>query len=878
MFMLLMSAFKILLHRYSGQERIVVGTPVAGRNHLELEPLIGCFVNILAVKTDLGGEPSVREAIRREREAALGAYAHQDVPFEKIVEELQQERDLSRHPIFQATFVYERTTEERVATENLKLSEFDLGFNQVQYDLRLAVTESPRGMTTVIKYCKALFNASLALRMLGHLRALLEGVAEGNEQKIREIEILSDWERGQVLYEWNDAQVEYPSEKRIHELFAEQAEQSPERIALICERRQVSYGELNRRANQLGRYLQGLGVGPEVVVGVCLDRSVEMIVAVLGILKAGGAYLPLDFEYPLERLSFMLEDAGVGVVLTQRGMEERLPTFWGQTVLLDEEWDKFSKGSESNPGNWPESEVIPGSLAYVIYTSGSSGAPKGVAVHQQALVARSVALRETYKLTSADRLLQFVSPSFDAFGEEVFTTLSCGASLIIDKQAIYCSAQEYVDMVERLAITTLHSTAASWSQLVDELSLIRRNVSGPLRLYIAGGEAPSAETLKKWTVLAPHKSEFVNAYGPTEATITSAAYRVEVDSNPIHLQTRVPIGHPIANTQIYILDLDQEIAPIGVKGELYIGGAGVARGYLGRPEMSAEKFIPNPFSGEAGARLYRTGDVGRYQKDGKIETLGRIDEQVKIRGYRIEPGEIENVLRAQPGVQQAVVIAREDEPGQKRLIAYVVADSKAGDKKATKPDADNKVVKSVSIELRRAIERHLPSYMAPSAIVLLERLPLTPNGKLDRRALPAPEGGAYAAKEYEAPVGEIEAKLAVVWADLLKLERVGRQDNFFELGGHSLLATRVVSRIHDAFQVEIPLSRFFEAPTIADLALAVVQHLTEQVQSQEVVDLLTKLEKLSDGEARSILAGGPQLDLVRRKDNREDYYRTSSSG
>jgi len=716
---------------------------------------------------------------------------------------LQPERDLGRSPLFQVKLILQNAPREGLELGGIRLSggggevETASEAQTARFDLTVALTNERHGLVGAVNYSLDLFEKETIERLMNHYTNVLRGIVEC-DRPICEISLLSDQERKQIVVEWNETGRPYPKKQRIQDLFSEQVERAPDQIALIGEQAQVSYRELNRRANQLGRYLQGIGVGPEVVVGLCLGRSVEMVIAVMGVLKAGGAYSPLDPESPLERLSYILEDAGVGVVLTDQELENRLPAFWGQTVCLDVEWKRISDESEREPGN----EVGADDLAYVIYTSGSTGGPKGVAVHQQALVARTVALVEAYGLTSADRLLQFVSPSFDAFAEEVFTTLSRGASLVIDKRVVSYSANDLLDIVERLAITTLHIPPAYWHQLVDDLSASRRRVSSQLRLFITGGESPSRETLKKWAVLTEQQSSFVNAYGPTEATITSTVYRIQMNSSQISLQTRVPIGQPIANTQVYILDLNCEVAPIGMKGELYIGGAGVARGYLRRAEISAEKFVPHPFSEEAGARLYRTGDVGRYLEDGNIEFLGRVDEQVKVRGYRIELGEIEAALDAHRWVRQRVVVASEGERGVKRLIGYVVGEAGA-----------------TAAELKRHLREKLPEYMVPEVIVILEEMPITANGKIDIKKLPlVKDGGRQVEREYVVARTPVEEMLVGIFEELLKLDRVGIHDNFFEIGGHSLLATQVITRVRNAFGSEIGVGSIFEEPTVKGLA------------------------------------------------------------
>jgi amino acid adenylation domain-containing protein len=834
LFMLLMAAFKVVLMRWSGEEDISVGTVIANRNRKEVEGLIGFFVNTLVMRTDLSGNPSFRDLINREREVAFGAYAHQDMPFEKLVEEINPERDLRRNPLVDVMMALQNTKREELRIGRLKVCGIGEEKGVAKFDLTLMLTEGGEGITGGLNYSKDLFEGETIKRMARHYERVVQEVVKVAERRIREIELMSPEEKKQVIVEFNRTERDYQKEQCIHELFEAQAARTPEQIALIGAGQSLSYGELNRRANQLAAYLRSLGVGPEVVVGLCLERSFEMVWAVMGVLKAGGAYLPLDPEHPMERLQYILEDAEVGVALTRKALEERLPAYGGETRSLDVEWERISEQSEQEP----ESEVRAGNLAYVIYTSGSTGEPKGVAVHHQALVARVAGMIETFEMTSADRLMGFVSTSFDAFGEEIFPTLNSGASLVIDRQAASSSANDVLDMVEQLAITTLHSTVAYWHQLVNEIYSSRRQVSGPFRLYIAGGESPSVEALKKWSVLAPYQSRFVNAYGPTEATITAMFYGIQMDSSQIYLQTRMPIGEPIANTQVYILDQHQEVAPVGVKGELYIGGAGVTRGYLGRAEMTAEKFVPHLFSEEDGARLYRTGDMCRYLEDGKIEFLERVDGQVKVRGYRIELSEIEAALNEHSSVRQSVVIAREDESGGKRLLGYVV-----GEEDVT------------AAELKTYLNGRLPGHMVPEAILMLEEMPVTANGKIDRKSLPRAEAAdMQVVGEYFGPRTPVEEILVGIYEEVLKLDRVGIHDNFFEIGGHSLLAIKVGSRMKNIFGIEIAVMSIFEAPTVSKLAETLIAQEPKPGQTEEIALIHKRLSSMTDEDAGEELA------------------------
>src|SRR6266508_4502962 len=791
MFMLLMSAFKILLHRYSGQEQIVVGTPIAGRNRLELEPLIGFFVNMLAIKTDLAGGPSVREAIGREREAALGAYAHQDVPVEKIVEELQPERDLSRHPIFQVTFVYEKAAEERVAAENLRLSEFGTGFTQAQYDLGLTMVEGARGLAAAVGYCRALFDGVRVRRMLWHLRMLLEGMAEDADRKVGQIEILSESEKAQILSEWNDTQVAYPGEKRVHELFEQQVELTPDAVAAICEGEQLTYQELDRRADQLAQYLMEKGVDAEQVVGICLDRSLEMLVGLLGILKSGGAFLPLEPQSPPQRLVELLEDCSVKVMLTELKLSEKFRPWREEKVELDMMWEAIAAGR----GERRRREVGGENLAYVIYTSGSSGKAKGAMITHRGLSDYCQDVSRRLGLGSGDRFYQFASLGFDVMVEEIFPGWVSGAAIVLGGGENLESVEEMEQRVQREQVSMIEVPTAYWEQWARVIAGRSGTRVKSLRKVIVGGERMDTGRISDWEMSG---KELVHVYGLSETTVTTSLYEVKERAG-----VEVPIGRPIGNTQVYILDRNQRIVGEGIAGEIHIGGEGVGRGYWGEEALTAERYVPNPYGEGRGERLYRTGDIGRWLRDGNIEFIGRRDEQVKIRGYRIELGEIETRLAEHAAVAQAAVMARE-EAGGKRLVAYVVM--KDGE------------ASRVS-ELREYLKERLPDYMAPGVYVRLERLPLTANGKVDKKALPQPdEAGRELDESYQEPRTEVEEVMAGIWRQVLGVERVGTEDNFFELGGHSLLATRVVSRIREVFKVELPLRTIFEEERLAGLS------------------------------------------------------------
>nr|MBA3356212.1 amino acid adenylation domain-containing protein [Pyrinomonadaceae bacterium] len=757
---------------------------IANRKGIETEALIGFFLNTLVLRTDLSGDPTFIELLGQVREIALGAYEHQDLPFEKLVEELHPERSLSHTPLFQVLFVLRNTPQPAMKLQGLTLSPLESDIGASKFDLNLFMVEEAEGLKASLEFNTDLFDASTIKRMLGHFQVLLEGIVANPQQRLSALPLLTDPERHQLLVEWNDTSTTYPRQQCIHGLFETQVERTPNAIAVVFEEEQLTYGELNRRANQVAHYLRERSVGPEVRVGILMERSIEMMVALLGILKVGGSYVPLDPMYPQERLAFMLDDAEVPVLLTQRHLLESFPVHCADVVCLDTDWKAIARESEENLVGGATAD----NLAYVIYTSGSTGKPKGVQISHRAVVNFLNSMCQQPGLTSHDTLLAVTTLSFDIAGLELYLPLCVGARLVVASREV---ASDGVRLSERLCdATVMQATPATWRLLLEA------GWQGSERLKIlCGGEALSRELANQ---LLERGAVLWNLYGPTETTIWSAVYKVEFNSGP------VPVGRPIANTQVYLLDQHLQPVPIGVPGELYIGGAGLAQGYLRRPELTAERFIANPFSAEAGARLYKTGDLARYLPSGEIECLGRLDHQVKIRGFRIELGEVEAVLAGHKSVRENVVVTREDVPGEKRLVAYVI------------PKQDE--ASSVS-ELRSYLKERLPEYMVPSAFVLLQELPLTPNGKVDRRALPVPDQGRpELEKAFVAPRTAVEELVAGVWADVLRREQVGVYDNFFDLGGHSLLATQVISRVRVALQVELSLHSLFEEPTVAGLA------------------------------------------------------------
>ena len=827
-YMFLLAAFQTLLFRYSGQEDICIGTAIANRTRPQIEGLIGFFVNSLVMRVDLSGSPSFRNLLKQVRETALGAYAHQDLPFEMLVEEIQPERNLSYTPIFQVGFDYQETPIEALELPDLKFNAIQMDSGTTPYDLLLSIThtQSEDGteqyLSGSMEYNTDLYEKDTIERMLAHYEALLNAIVDNLDCSVATVSILTEAEKQQILIDWNATTADFPSESCIHQRFEYQVDKQPQAIAIIYETQEITYQELNKRANQLAHYLRKMDVGRDKLVGISTLRSPEMIVAILGILKAGGAYLPIDPTYPRERLEFMIEDSQISILLTQSDLVEILPGGL-EMLCLDTDWKTISEESDENLGQ----TANPEDLAYVIYTSGSTGRPKGTLLRHRGLCNLAEFQRLAFKIDANKRVLQFSPFSFDASVWETFMALANGGALCLAKQETLASGFELINLMKEKNITTVTLPPSLLSVLpADQIS----SAGLPdLVTVIAAGEACTQEIVANW---APGR-EFFNAYGPTETTVCASMKLVD-EKEP----NDPPIGRPIANTKLYILDKNLQPVPVGVPGELMVGGVSLARGYLNRPEMTAEKFIPNPFqyhggweepfySEEMHHRLYRTGDLVRYRKNGDIEFLGRVDFQVKVRGHRIEVGEIEAALRAYSNkehipILEAVVIVREDVPGDKRLVAYLLVD-----------DSEKFVdlEKATTSELRQYLRETLPEYMIPSAFVYLNAFPISPAGKIDRIALqkyPAPEiERQELGVEFVAPRNDIETKLALISAELLGINQVEDQpaigvfDNFFELGGHSLLATQFISRIREEFRVELPLRTLFEHPTIAEMAMEI---------------------------------------------------------
>ena len=788
-FMTLLAAFKVLLHRYTGEEDIVVGSPIAGRCMAETEPLIGLFINVLALRDDLSGDPTFRELLTRVKETALEAYAHQDLPFETLVRELQPDRALTHNPIFQAMFVLQNEPMPPLEFAGLKSAHVQVENVTTNFDLTLDIVERDGQYLIKFESNADLFEEATLKRMMGHFETMLAGIVANPQQTISKLPMLTEDERRQVLGEWTETATACPANKCVHELFDEQVRRTPEAIAVAFDDEQLTYAELDRRANRLANYLRTLGVGPDTLVGVHMERSAKLIVALLGIVKAGGAYLPLDLAYPKERMEFMLADAKAPVLLTEKSLLDDSPKTEAKTVCVDDERELINSFSDIAP----ENVNLPDDLIYVIYTSGSTGTPKGVAV-PHAAVNRLVFNTNYVEITPEDRMAQVSNASFDAATFEIWGALLHGAQLIGIPRDVTLSPGRFAQALRRQQISMMFLTTALFNQIARDVP----DAFATMRQLMVGGEALDVGCVKEIVRHGPPE-RLLNGYGPTESTTFAATYLIESVAADA---TTIPIGRAISNTQTYILDTNLNPVPVGVSGDLYLGGDGLAREYLNRPELTKEKFIANPW--KAGERLYKTGDVARYRPDGNIEFIGRKDHQVKIRGFRIELGEIEAALAEHPFVAECVVNVLEGEYGDKRLVAYFVStlmdQAHAGD-------------------LRDFMRHKLPEYMLPTAFVRLESLPLSPNGKIDRRALPVPETTETAAtSNYVPPRDELELKLSKIWEKVLPVRPIGVNDNFFDLGGHSLLAVRMFSLIEKSLERNLPLATLFQAPTISALA------------------------------------------------------------
>ncbi|MFH6945822.1 non-ribosomal peptide synthase/polyketide synthase [Flavobacterium sp. FlaQc-49] len=820
LFMMLLSAFKVLLSRYSGQDDICVGTPIANRTQSELEGMIGFFVNTLALRTDLGDNPSFSELLERVKETTLESYDHQLAPFEKVVDRVVTTRDRSMSPVFQTMFVLQNAQSGLEQTtrglQNVSLSAYDFDVVTAQFDLTLNVAESNNGIVLNLNYCTALFDKATIERMLLHYQELLTGIVSDSNQPINTLSILTTGEQHQLLDVFNNTAVEFPKDKTLVTLFEEQVKNTPDAIAVVYEGAKLSYKELNEKSNQLGSYLREQGVEPDTLVGICVERGLEMLVGILGILKSGGAYVPIDPDYPQDRIAYMVDDAGMKVVLSSAASHKVLEEYSAiNVVLLDTDWEKISNYSTENLSV----VVAPNHLAYVIYTSGSTGRPKGVMNEHGGIVNRLLWTQSHYQLTAEDTILQKTSFSFDVSVWELLWSVICGAKLVFAKPEGHKDAVYLKELIEQNNITTIHFVP---SMLSVFLSSIELGDCSSLKRVLCSGEALQLDHVSLFREKF-NNVRLDNLYGPTEAAIDVSSWEVPLKGD----LSGVLIGKPVANTSLYVLDEAHELLPLGVTGELCIGGIQVARGYWNKEELTQEKFIANPFI--EGERIYKTGDLARWLPDGNIEYIGRKDNQVKIRGFRIELGEIENVLSLLESVTQCCVLAKEDASGNKRLVGYVVS--------------ENKLDKT---DLQDQLKLSLPEYMVPMIWVELDQMPLTSNGKLDKKALPDPDGSELSSKEYVAPRTETERQLVAIWQNVLGIEKVGVYDNFFEIGGDSIISIRLISKINETFKKRIQLLDLFKYSTIERFAISALNDDTHDAKTEQLYQSVdSEIEKLS---------------------------------
>ncbi|MBD2293370.1 amino acid adenylation domain-containing protein [Anabaena sphaerica FACHB-251] len=824
---LVQGAWSLLLNRYSRETDVIYGVTVSGRpaDLVKAESVVGMFINTLPVRVTINGEESLLSWLKRLQTQLTEIRQYEYSPLVEVQGCSEVPRGL---PLFESILVFENYPIDTVLKHGIQDLEIQSisSVDNTNYPLTVTVIPGSELELRISYNCDLLaaapryrFHADTITRMLGHLITLLENMIADVNQSLASLSMLTKVEKHQLLVEWNNTQAKYPQNKCIHQLFEEQVEKTPDAVAVVFADKQLTYRQLNQKANQLAHYLASLGVSTGVNVCIFLERGLEMLVGLLAILKAGGTYLPLDPAYPPERLTYILADAQISILLTQQNLLTVLPKNQTQILCLDKEWEKISQQSQENLVNRNTTQ----NLAYIIYTSGSTGKPKGVQIPHQAVVNFLISMLEKPGLTDQDTILSITTITFDIAVLELFLPLIIGARLVIVSREIATDGSQLLKCLVNSGATVMQATPATWKLLLES-----GWQGSPNLKILCGGENLSQQIAQN---LVEKCAAVWNMYGPTETTIWSTLYKLD-----IHKQ-QVLIGRPIANTQIYVLDDNLQPVPIGVIGELYIGGDGLARGYHNRPDLTDKKFIPNIFSTETKARLYKTGDLVRYLTDGNIEFLGRIDNQVKIRGFRIELGEIEALLSQHPEVKETVVVVREDNPGDKRLVAYIVA---------------NGILQTS--EIRNFLKDKLPDYMIPSAFVQLDTLPLTPNGKIDRRALPAPDKSNLELKNFfVAPRTAVEEILAGIWKKILHVEQVGIHDNFFELGGHSLLATQVISRIRETFRIELPLRYLFESPTVEKLAQKIIAQEAKPGITERMAQILKQLDGMSDEEAKQAL-------------------------
>ena len=825
LYVVLLAAFKVLLHRYTGQTDVSVGTPIANRNMIETEQLVGFFANTLVMRTDLSGNPQFEQLLQRIRKVALGAYAHQDIPFEKLVEEMAPERTLNRPPLFQVMFSFDNTPSPSLDLPALSVEKLTTHNETSKFDLLLSMREAGNHLTSVVEYNTDIFDASTIKRMMQHFENLLQQIVVNTEIGISQLSLMGEEERRQLLVEWNNTEAEYPQDTTVISLFEEQIEKRGDAIAIESEGEAISYVELNERANRLAHYLSREGVGAETLLGICMERGVDMMVAVLGVLKAGAAYVPLDPTSPKERLAYMMEDSNILMLLTQQRLLDTVPDNGARVVCLDSYQHVFAENSTENLSHSATAD----NLLYVTYTSGSTGRPKGIAMTNRPLLNLLEWMCRTTQLPGGARTVQFASLSFDVSFQDMFSTWLSGGTLVLINQAERQDLPALARVLTQRRVNRIFMPAVALQQLAQGF-FNQEQFSTTLARVIAGSEQLQiTPAIKEFFTLAKDCS-LHNEYGPSETHVVTA---LSLAGSPDLWPVRPSIGRPISNTQIYLLDSFLQPVPIGVAGELYIGGVNLARGYLGRSDLTAERFVPDPFSDQPGARLYKTGDLARYLADGNIEFIGRMDNQVKVRGYRIELGEIEAVLNEHNLVRECVVLAEPDKFGSNRLLAYLVASGEAAPKVE---------------ELRAFLGQKLPEYMIPSVFVFLDAMPLTPGRKIDRRALPSITGLRPDLElALVPPRNALEKSIAAIWEQVLGLKQVGVHDNFFDLGGHSLLMAQVYDRVQKVVDKKISLLDLLEYPSISALA----RFLNKDKTSQPAIRRSDEgIKKLKEGQSR----------------------------
>jgi amino acid adenylation domain-containing protein len=837
--MVLLSAYLTLLYRYTGQPDALIGMPVAGRTLVELESLIGLFINSLVLRCNLGGEPTFLELLERLRQVVLEAMVHQEVPLGKLVAEINPQRDPGRTPFFQVLFNYKNIPDRSVQFNGLDAAPYELDLEVAPYDLTLELVPRQEGIDCTFIYNTDLYHPLTIERLAGNFLQLLYSVLASPELPVTQLPILSEMERRQLLVNWNQTEHAYPGDVCIHQIFEAQVEQSPEAVAVMFRSQQLTYAELNARANQLAHYLQQAGVRPHDLVGVCLERSLDMVVSLLGILKAGGGYLPLDPHLPAERLVWIMGISQAAIVLADSRSAEKLALCAARKVLVDSAWQEIARYSPHNCS----SDVKPKNLAYTIYTSGSTGAPKGVVIAHRALCNHVRWAHQAFDLRLGDGTLQMANLNFDISVSEIFDTLTSGGRLVLTEPGEHWDVNSLIDLIIQRQITHLQVVPSALRMIIENGRFADCHT---IRHVICGGEILPTDLALQF--VRRSNATLHNLYGPSETCIDST-HLVFPSSDPgfpgnphLWIDCPVSIGRPVANIRVYVLDPYLEPVPVGAGGELYIAGAGLGLGYLNDPVRTAQSFIPNPFGGP-GERLYRTGDLARYAWDGSLHFLGRIDEQVKLRGYRIELGEIENALLGHPQVKQAIVLIQRLASAASQsecdsLVAYIVPEQ-----------SGSPALK----ELRDFLKRKLPEYILPSAFIFLDFMPLLPNGKIDRLALMASKASQLSQDEYIAPVTPLEQVLARIWGELLGVEHIGLHDNFFELGGNSMLAVRLVVRIEDLLRIHVDLHIIFQARDLQDFVEALLESSAERSLVEDVAQWLVKLDSLSDDEARAIL-------------------------